>query len=73
MTSQWKSGDIVRLNDVWGRQTENEQWHHTERAGDVCVIIEPAGSSYHQVWKVLHCASNGVAVFHESYFDRVEG
>lgn len=69
----WKPGDLVRLNDRWGRQQKQVMtFPDDEKEGDVCFLVGYAGTGVGSVWMVIHGPTGRVAHFHEAYFNRVE-
>lgn len=63
-----KPGDLVILNAVWGRTGIT----NGEFEGDACIILE-LYNGYPGLWRVLHGPSGQASVFHQEYFDRLEG
>lgn len=67
----WKEGDLIKLNEQWGRVASVRD---VMQQGDVCIVL-----GYHQVhnfgpyiWDILHTPTGTVDAFHQDYFDRVE-
>ena len=68
----WKPGDLVMLNEVWGRQQQQVvTFPDDEKEGDVCFLMGYAGSGVASVWRVIHGPTGREAHFHEAYFDRI--
>ena len=65
---KFERGDLVILNAVWGRHRRRA----TQYEGDACIILKPH-DRLPGVWEVLHGSSGQTSVFHQDYFDKVEG